>query len=281
MKRDFLSKFKTLAALTAYFKNNQKCRDFLAEQRWQGVPVCPYCGSKEVFGRKDGRYGCRCCRKAFSVLVGTVFQNTKLPLIKWFVAIYLICNSKQGISSCQLSNEIDVTQKTAWFMLQKIRLLLRDKDDGFLDRVSGDLVDLSDDPSSPLIVRRRLSPLQLHPVVLKYVTPGSRIFSDDYICYQSLSESEKEKYHTEDPHGMCRDSNGKSVVQQGVADGLWLQLKRMVMGIYHFVSSSLFHRYVYEALFRRTKCRAPNGLRFLQVMSRTGEVIPYKVVRPK
>ena len=281
MKKVLKFKFTSIAALTKHFNNEQKCKKFLAEQRWHGEPVCPYCGGKTIYERKDGRYSCKACKKSFSVLVGTVFQNTKLKLLQWFIAIHLACNSKQGVSSCQLAREIGVTQKTAWFILQKIKLLLQDKDDDFPDVEAGIMVNLSDNIINPLLVRHLDGIRQLHPTIVKFIRPGSRIYTDDYICYQTLAESEREKYRTEDPYEMCRDGNGKSVLRQGVANGLWLQLKRMVMGVYHFVSGSLFHRYVYEALFRRKTFRDTNEQRFLRVFERVTTLIPYNVVRPK
>lgn len=77
---------------------------------------------------KNGRYHCTACNKNFSCLVGTIFENTKLPLIKWFVGMYLISSHKKGISSHQLARDIEITQSTAWYMLQKIRLLYPQSD---------------------------------------------------------------------------------------------------------------------------------------------------------
>jgi hypothetical protein len=112
------------------------------------------------------------------------------------------------------------------------------------------------------------------------VQPGSRIFTDDYICYQTLAESELEKYNVEEPHGMRRDPITETPANKGIANGLWLQVKRMVTGIYHFVSAAMFHRYVYEAMFRRRTCRCNNAQRFERAMGRVEQVIPYYVVSP-
>ena len=118
------SKFNNIISLTAYFNSEKRCRQAIIESRWaNGVIVCPYCGGHHCISRTDGRFRCKTCRKNFSCLVGTIFENTKLSLIKWFVAMYLISSNKKGISSYQLSRDINVTQSTAWYMLQKIRLL--------------------------------------------------------------------------------------------------------------------------------------------------------------
>ncbi len=280
MKQIYLSQFRSFSALDKHFSTEKKCIDYLAEQRWHGKPVCPYCGCTTIYHRKDGRYACKDCQNTFSVLVGTVFQDTKIKLIKWYKAIYLHVNSKQGISSTQLAKEIEVSQSTAWHILQKIRMMLRDDDDQFPDTVTVEKVKLADDTGRPFVIRQLTDPLQLHPKVLPFVQPCSRIFSDDFICNQTLLESELEKYHTEEPHGMRRDSKTKNIVRQGIANGFWLQVKRMVTGIYHFVSAAMFHRYIFEALFRRKTYRLSNTQRFEQAMGRIGRVITYRMVSP-
>ena len=103
MEATFLSKFRTISGLIDYFDSDARCHEFLATARWNGKPKCPYCGCDYVYHRKDGRYACKNCKKTFTVLVGTVFQSTKLKLIKWFIAIHLLCNSKQGVTSTQLA----------------------------------------------------------------------------------------------------------------------------------------------------------------------------------
>lgn len=121
------SKFNSIISLTAYFNSDDKCKQAITEARWgvgnkQDV-VCPYCGRHNCKMSKNGRYHCTGCNKNFSCLVGTIFENTKLPLIKWFLAMYLISSHKKGVSSHQIARDIEVTQSTAWYMLHKVRLL--------------------------------------------------------------------------------------------------------------------------------------------------------------
>lgn len=124
------SNFDNLLSLTDYFNDNEKCKDAIAESRWaDGDVVCPYCGEHHCKKSKNGRFHCKKCNHNFSCTVGTIFENTKLPLRKWFMAMYLISSHKKGISSHQLSRDIEVTQKTAWYMLQKIRLLFPQTDE--------------------------------------------------------------------------------------------------------------------------------------------------------
>ena len=122
-------KFNSVISLTSYFTSDEKCKQTIIESRWSdGDVVCPYCGGHHCVVRKDGKFRCKACGKNFSCLVGTIFENTKLPLIKWFLAMYFISSHKKGISSYQLATNIEVTQTTAWYMLQKVRLLYPQSD---------------------------------------------------------------------------------------------------------------------------------------------------------
>jgi len=126
------SNFDNILSITTYFNTPKKCKDAIAQARWgtgdeQDV-VCPYCGKHHCTKRKDGRYRCSKCLRNFSVTVGTIFEDSNLPLIKWFVAMYLISSHKKGVSSHQLHRDIKVTQKTAWYMEQKIRSLYKQDD---------------------------------------------------------------------------------------------------------------------------------------------------------
>ena len=125
-----LEHFNSLISLVNHFNNDKRCRDFITEQRWGKAVVCPFCGCTHIYecGNGDNQFKCAHCHKRFSCLVGTIFENTKLPLQKWFMAMYLISSHKKGISSRQLSRDIDVTQKTAWFILHKIRTLFTQED---------------------------------------------------------------------------------------------------------------------------------------------------------
>jgi len=115
------------------FPTHETCIQHLEQVRFSDDPYCPYCGSIEV-GRKDdgdriGRWNCYGCKSSFNVLAGTIFQKTKVPLQKWFLAIALILDAKKSISSHQLSRNLDLNQKTSWFVAMRIRraMLLDEK----------------------------------------------------------------------------------------------------------------------------------------------------------
>lgn len=122
--------FKSLLQLFNHFKDESTCIDYLIKQRWNNKPVCPHCGHNKSYKIENGkRFKCANneCYKKFSVTVGTIFENSKIKLNIWFAAIYLATAHKKGISSLQLHRDLGVTQKTAWFMLHRIREMLREK----------------------------------------------------------------------------------------------------------------------------------------------------------
>ncbi len=116
-----LKQFKTLADLYHTFSDNQVALDHFKSIRWRDGEFCPYCGHDKVYTLKANRYQCVQCRNTFSILVGTIFENTKLPLKVWFGAIWLITNHPKGIASTTLARDLGITQKSAWFVLHRLR----------------------------------------------------------------------------------------------------------------------------------------------------------------
>jgi len=128
MKSPVPKSFNNLVEFLDYFTNEEICLKYLSLLKWNKSPVCPHCKNVKVYEYKDGKlYKCAKCRRQFSVKAGTIFEGSKIPLKKWFNAIFLITSNIDGTSSIQLSRDICVTQKTAWFMLHKIRQALQIK----------------------------------------------------------------------------------------------------------------------------------------------------------
>ena len=128
------------------FPTHDSCIDFLENIRWQNKPRCVHCGSENVSRKKErkkvrrwnfyyGRWNCVKCKSTFSVLSGTILHKTKVPLQKWFLAINLVINAKKGISSLQLSRDLKLTQKTAWYMAQRIRKEMSNQDNVLLQGI--------------------------------------------------------------------------------------------------------------------------------------------------
>jgi transposase-like protein len=116
-----LKQFKTLADLYVTFSDNTVALEHFKSIRWRDGDFCPYCGHDKIYTLKTNRYQCAQCRNTFSILVGTIFENTKLPLRVWFGAIWLLTNHPKGIASTTLAKDLGVTQKTAWFILHRLR----------------------------------------------------------------------------------------------------------------------------------------------------------------
>lgn len=112
----------SLDQLYLIFPDRQACIGHLEKVRWKNIPTCPYCRSiKQTPIKSSSRYHCNTCNTSYSVMIGTIFENSKLDFQKWFQAISLVINSKKRISSRQLANEIRVTKDTAWYMIERIK----------------------------------------------------------------------------------------------------------------------------------------------------------------
>src|SRR6516165_6569945 len=119
---------KSLLQATRYFSDPDTCVEFVAGMRWTDGPICPHCGGDKVSYLKTRRiFKCMAkeCHKQFSVKTGTIFEDSAIPLDKWLIAIWLVVNCKNGISSYEIARDLKVTQKSAWFMLHRIRLALK------------------------------------------------------------------------------------------------------------------------------------------------------------
>lgn len=117
--------------LFAMFPDEKTARSYLESRRWRDGIKCPVCTSGERIGvRKDGYYRCHACKEDFTVRTGTIFERSKVPLHKWLYAMYLLLTARKGISSLQLSKQIGITQKSAWFVLHRIREACGDATEG-------------------------------------------------------------------------------------------------------------------------------------------------------
>ena len=122
---------KTLQEAILYFSDETRCVEFLAKQRWPDGPRCLFCGSDQVaYVASRKVWQCKACRKQTSVKKGTIYEDSPIALSKWLPATWLIASAKNGISSYEIMRALDVTQKTAWFMLQRIRLAMQDDGNG-------------------------------------------------------------------------------------------------------------------------------------------------------
>jgi len=121
---------------------DEECRAYLEKMRWPDGVVCPKCGVAEPYRitRKTKTkntvqtlFKCRKCRKQFTTTVGTIFEDSKIPLSKWFAAIYLMCSSKKGVSAHQIHRQLEITYKSAWYMCHRVRDAMKDKNPQLLE----------------------------------------------------------------------------------------------------------------------------------------------------
>src|SRR3972149_6858900 len=127
------TQFTNLIELQKQFRDEDTCWKYLEKLRWtetKGNPICPFCSSNKFYELKR-KFNYRCansdCRKTYNVKTGSIFENTKIPLRTWFIAIYVETSHKKGISSLQLHRDLGITQKTAWFILHRVREMLKSK----------------------------------------------------------------------------------------------------------------------------------------------------------
>ncbi len=270
-----------LIQIFEYFSDNQRCIDLLVRLRWSEGIMCTFCKHNKVYNLtgKNKRYKCAKCLKQFSVIKGTIFENSPITLQKWFVAIYLMLCDKKGISSTQLSRNITVTQPTAWFMLQRIRFMLRsritkvklkgliqidetfvggknrnrpfhkkvkyNKGRSFKDKTPV-LGMLDENGNIKTIVIPNTRAEVLKPLVYKTIETNSIIVTDEWKAYKGL---DKDYTHFVVDHGRSQYVNDQGFTTNPL-EGAWSHLKRMIIGVYHKVSRKYLQRYCDEFAFR-------------------------------
>lgn len=217
-KAMFNKDFNSLIEVMQEFSSEEKCIAHLEELYWQGIPESPFIKNGKVYKCGNGKYRCKESSKYFTVKTGTMFDNTKISLTKWFCAIYLVINHKKGISSAQLAKDIDISQKSAWFMLMRIRKALGiennndlegivEADESFYggknknrhaDKKVKNSQGRSFKDKTPIVglierggkmtavVVKDTKRETLQPIIRKYVAKGSALVSDDWMGYDGI-----------------------------------------------------------------------------------------------
>ena len=308
--------FKNLKELVNYFSDEKVARQHLEEQRWGGNTTCPHCGTAKPYALSDEKtYKCanKECRKKFTVTVGTIFENTKLPLSTWFAAIYLCTAHKKGISSCQLARDLGITQKAAWFVLHRVREMLTEKapfmlenevevDETFvggkeknkhaskkIKNLTGTaprgrslagktpvLGILERDGKVYAVPVKDTSAKTIQPIMVDVVRPGSTLYTDEWQGYKGLSV----KYD----HRVVQHGKGEyvvGVVHTNGIEGFWAGLKRGIVGIYHQVSAKHLHRYCNEFSYRYNTRKDIDTERFNVSLTRLEGRLTYKALIAK
>lgn len=272
MSRSTISTFKLLEL----FPDEASARMYLESRLWPNGVACPECKSRErITVRKDGYYRCNACKLDFTLRTGTIFERSHVPLHKWLYAMYLLVTARKGISSMQLAKEIGITQKSAWFVLHRLREacgkdldklrgsveidetfiggLERNKHEGEKQRLGRGSVG-----KTPVLGMRerggrtKAMPIQntsideIQDAIHRNVEVGSTLFTDEHGAYNGLDGlffKQQRVNHSANEYVRGRASTNS-------IESVWAVLKRGLNGVYHQVSKKHLGRYVDEFTFR-------------------------------
>ena len=265
---DFAEQFSDEASAVEYFE----------QRRWVGGVACPHCGSlgvSSIPSKKPMPYRCRDCRKHFSVRTGTVLAESKLPLHKWLMAIYMLHTARKGVSSVQMAKELGITQKSAWFLNHRIREAMRGRSSLLDGEVEVDetyvggkernrhaskkehrgrgtvgkqaVIGLHQrDGETKAFPVDDTDRMQLQSAIASNVRRGTHLYTDSHAAYFGLT-----KYN----HSSVAHSAGEYVRGKAHTNGIesfWALMKRGYIGIYHYMSFNHLHRYTNEFTHRHT-----------------------------
>ena len=272
MSRSTISTFE----LFAMFPDAESARVYFEAARWPDGATCPACDEAKRIGiRKGGFYRCNACLNDFTVRTGTIFERSKVPLNKWLYAMYLLVTSRKGISSLQLAKQIGVTQKTAWFILQRLREAcgndpsklagIVEIDEAYFGGKEGPKHEIDKlkrgrgtvGKTAVIGMREKggrtkaavigdASAASIHRAVHLNVETGSTLHTDEHGGYVGLEGLFFD-------HERVNHSAGE-YVRDGVTtnsiESVWAVMKRGMHGVYHHASSKHLDRYVSEFTFR-------------------------------
>ncbi|TLX24582.1 IS1595 family transposase [Chryseobacterium indologenes] len=303
----FNTNIKSVFELTQIFSTEQDCIDYLEIMKWSKVPVSPFDESSKVYKCKNNQYRCKNTGKYFNVKTGTLFENSKISLRKWFMAIWLVTSHKKGISSIQLSKDIGVTQKTAWFILQRIRACFgiencnelegvvecdetfiggknknRHKDKKVKNSQGRSFKDktpvmgmLQRDGKMNAFVVPDTKRSSIQPLVCRYVNPETTtLISDEWLGYTGLDKYYDHRIidHSKKEYVSLQDSS----VHTNNIEGSWNILKKSVSGMYNHVSKKHLQKYVDEFVYRFNLRKVSDQEKFRYLLSNSNIRTKYK-----
>ena len=300
----------TLQEAIIHFADESVCRDFVARLRWPNGVACPGCGVLEVTWLKTRHvWQCKGCRRQFSVKVGTIFEDSPIPLSKWLPTIWLITSAKNGISSYEIKRALGITQKSAWFMLHRIRLAMQggsgepfrgevEADETFIGgrarfmhkdkraaKITGTggtdktvvmgVLERDDDRERGSRVRAEVIPnrrrASVQRPIREHVAPGAAVYTDVLPSYGGLGDDYLHEVvdHAEEYVAGRVHTNG--------IENFWSLLKRSIGGTYVSVEPAHLLRYVDEQVCRFNTRTGGDGERFTGVLGQvTGRRLTYR-----
>lgn len=292
-----IKSFNSFAKMLEALPDDNSCREYLEQIRWNGVPTCPHCGTVDenhyrlkVKGEFKGMYKCKGCKERFTITVGTMFEGSHIGLRKWFIAMYIFSSHKKGISSHQLASDLGITQKSAWFMVSRMRHAFGFNADGskldgviqadetfvggknknrHADKKVEDSQGRSVKDKTPVLgmmqtggkVRLSVIPdtkaKTIKPIIENMVSNGSILVTDEWQAYKALA---KDYAHIVVNHK--ENEYVRGAFHTNSIENFWSLLKRGIYGIYHQCSPKHLHRYCDEFAFRFNSRKIGTGERF-------------------
>lgn len=289
-----MKQFKSAIEFQKHFDTDEKCRQYLELRRWGNKPCCVFCGSANVTRLEGGKlFQCneKECRKQFTVTVGTAMDSTKLPLTKWFLAMYILSNHSKGMSSMQLAGFIGTTQKTAWHLAHRIRQMLADTKPELLDGiVEVDEVYIQSGTEQKAMVFGAVARTgNLHTKVIadqkgdtlkeavrEHVSTDAVLITDENVGYKGLKN---EYRHVTVNHSKKEYVRGAAHINK--MEGAWNLLRKQIDGIHHFVTPKHLQRYCNEFAFRYNRRLHSQDTRFAVAFLGIEGTLGYKYLTGK
>jgi transposase-like protein len=296
-----MTEYASLYDLFEAIPDEQAAINYFKAIRWANGEFCPYCGHGEIYGLKGGRaWKCAECRKKFSIRVGSIFEDSKIPLRKWLAAIWLITSHRKGIASTQIARDLGVTQKTGWFMLHRLRHAARTRsfnrqmrgtvevDEGYFGGKDGNkhrakrgakkaiAIGLLERGGELRVVKvDKVS--EMRQLVIDNVKLGSRLMTDET---RVLQEAGLVYAHTAVNHSRGQYGNGNDGHTNSI-EGVWALIKRQIYGIHHWVSAKHLDRYLAEATWRYNRRNVKDRNRIAEFLTRVDGPLTYAALIQK
>lgn len=298
------------------FSSEDKAREFLEQKRWPDGTVCPHCGlvgeafrltptKKGKTHVRKGVWKCSGCRKEFTVSVGTIFEDSHIPLHKWLMAYHLLCASKKGMSAHQLHRMLGITYKSAWFMAHRIRYTM--KQEPLSSKLKGTIeVDETyvggkekgvtgrphvyrskkKTPVVALVERNgrvistaveRVTGKNVRPIIAEYASPEATLMTDESNVYKIPGKKFAAHHVIRHRLKIYSRKEGETKIHTNTVEGFFSLLKRGIVGVYHHVGRQHLHRYLSEFDFRYNARDITDGERaLLAVKGIEGKRLTYR-----